>query len=492
MPDSLDSVPAPATTDIALIGAGIMSATLGAILRRLEPDASITVIERSEAAGTESSGAWNNAGTGHAGLCELFYTPQRPDGSIDVAKAVRVNEQFQVTRQFWAYAVQHGMIERPRDFVHPIPHVSFVHGAHGVDYLRRRHDALADHPLFAGAEFITDFAEFAARLPLMAAGRDPDIPVALDWASHGTDVDFGALTRHLIDYGARNGTTVLFGHQVRTIARASGGRWELDIRDRRTGQSSRITAKFVFVGAGGASLPLLQRSGIPQARGFGGFPIGGVFLRSGAAQLTAGHRAKVYGAPAPGAPSTTAPHLDARTVDGADWLLFGPFAGWSPKFLKNGRRSDLARSIRPGNVTSLLRAGLGERELIGYLISQLRRTHSARTQELRDFVPGALEQDWSPVRAGQRVQVIRGGRLEFDTTIVHADDGSIAGLLGASPGASTAVPAMLEVLRRCFPGRVGDWTPTLREMVPSLGTRLADQPALFEQVWRWGTRALEL
>ena len=492
MPVSLDTVPAPAATDIALIGAGIMSATLGAILRRLEPDASITVIERSAAAGTESSGAWNNAGTGHAGLCELFYTPQRPDGSIDVAKAVRVNEQFQVTRQFWAYAVQHGMIERPCDFLHPIPHVSFVHGAHGVDYLRRRHDALADHPLFAGAEFITDFAEFAARLPLMAAGRDPTVPVALDWAPHGTDVDFGALAQHLIGYGERNGTTVLFGHQVRTIARAPDGRWELDIRDRRTGQSGRITAKFVFVGAGGATLPLLQRSGIGQAKGFGGFPIGGVFLRSGSPQLTAGHRAKVYGAPAPGAPSTTAPHLDARTVDGAHWLLFGPFAGWSPRFLKDGRRSDLARSVRPGNVTSLLRAGFGERELVGYLIGQLRRTHATRMQELREFVPGALEQDWSQVRAGQRVQVIRGGRLEFDTTIIHADDGSIAGLLGASPGASTAVPAMLDVLRRCFPGRMRDWTPTLREMVPSLGTRLADEPALFEQVWRWGTRVLEL
>ncbi|MEB3032725.1 malate dehydrogenase (quinone) [[Mycobacterium] nativiensis] len=485
-------MPTPATTDIALVGAGIMSATLGAILRRLEPDATITVIERSGAAAGESSGPWNNAGTGHAGLCELFYTPQKPDGSIDIAKAVRVNEQFQVTRQFWAYAVQDGLLGQPRDFVNPIPHVSFVHGVDGVDYLRRRHHALADHPLFGGAEFITDFAEFAARLPLMAAGRNPDLPVALDWAPDGTDVDFGALTRQLIGYGVRHGTTVLFDHEVRTLSREPGGGWTLDLRNRRTGQRRRLNAKFVFLGAGGGTLGLLQKSGIGEARGFGGFPIGGRFLRCGDPEVTSRHRAKVYGAPAPGAPSTTAPHLDARVVDGASWLLFGPFAGWSPKFLKHGRAMDLPRSVRLDNVMSMLGAGMGERELVGYLIGQLRRTHSARVDELREFIPDALDRDWSAIRAGQRVQVIRNGRLEFETTIVSATDGSMAGLLGASPGASTAVPAMLEVLARCFPGRLADWMPTLREMVPSLGIRLSDEPALFAQVWEWGNRQLQL
>lgn len=477
---------------MALIGAGIMSATLGAILRRLEPDASITVVERLDAAAGESSDPWNNAGTGHAGLCELFYTPQRPDGSIETAKAVRVNEQFQVTRQFWAYAVHDGMLKRPGDFVHPIPHVSFVRGAEGVDYLRRRHRALAANPLFAGAELITDFDEFAARLPLMAAGRNPDESVALNWASDGTDVDFGSLTKQLIDYGVRHGTEVLFGHQVRTIRRESDGGWMLDLVDRQTGERRRLKARFVFVGAGGATLGLLQHSGIPEARGFGGFPIGGVFLRCGVPELTAAHRAKVYGAPAPGAPSTTAPHLDTRVVNGVSWLLFGPFAGWSPKFLKHGRATDLPRSIRLGNAASLLGAAARERELVGYLIGQLRQTPSARLDALREFVPDALGGDWLPIQAGQRVQVIRRGRLEFDTTIVHADDGSLAGLLGASPGASTAVPAMLEVLARCFAGRFAGWLPSLKEMVPSLGARLSEEPALFEQVWEWGTRQLEL
>jgi malate dehydrogenase (quinone) len=485
-------VPTAASTDIALIGAGIMSATLGAILRRLEPEASITVVERLNAAAAESSDPWNNAGTGHAGLCELFYTPQQPDGSIEIAKAVRVNEQFQVTRQFWSYAVENRMLEQPRDFVRAIPHVSFVHGAAGVDYLRRRHRALASNPLFAGAEFITDFDEFAARLPLMAAGRNADVPLALDWAPQGTDVDFGALASQLIGYAARDGAAVLFGHEVRSIGRESDSSWTLGLLNRRTGESRTLKAKFVFVGAGGATLGLLRKAGIPQARGFGGFPIGGEFLRCGAPDITAAHRAKVYGAPAPDAPSTTAPHLDAWVVTGASWLLFGPFGAWSPRLLKHGRTTDLPRSVRLDNAASLLGAGIRERELVGYLLRQLRQTHAARIDALREFVPGASDRDWSPIRAGQRVQVVRAGRLEFDTTIVSAADGSIAGLLGASPGASTAVSAMLEVLARCFAGRFAGWLPRLTEMVPSLGTRLSDEPALFEQVWKWGTRQLQL
>lgn len=483
MGDTLSGVSTSDQTDIALIGAGIMSATLGAILRRLEPGASITVIERLDTAAAESTDAWNNAGTGHAGLCELFYAPE---------KAIRVNEQFQVTRQFWAYAVQHGLLGQPRDFVHPVPHVSFVHGADGVDQLRRRHRALAGNPLFAGAEFITDFDEFAARLPLMAAGRNPGEPVALDWSPHGTDVDFGALSRQLIGYGVRHGTETLFGHEVRAIRREPDGGWMLGLIDRHSGERRGLRAKFVFVGAGGATLGLLQRSGICEIRGFGGFPIGGAFLRSGVAELVAAHRAKVYGTPAPGAPATTAPHLDVRVVDGARWLLFGPFADWSPRFLKHGRATDLPRSLRVDNAASLLGAGIRERKLVGYLLGQLRRGPAARPAALRDFVPDALDGDWSPIRAGQRVQVIRRGRLEFDTTIVHAADGSIAGLLGASPGASTAVPAMLDVLARCFPSRFAGWLPTLKEMVPSLGVRLAEEPALFEQVWEWGTRQLAL
>jgi malate dehydrogenase (quinone) len=486
-----------AKADAVLVGAGIMSATLGALLRRLEPDWSITVVERLDGVAAESSDPWNNAGTGHSGLCELFYTPPQPDGSIDIAKAVRVNEQFQVTRQFWAYAAENDILSDVRGFLNPVPHVSFVQGAEDVDYLHRRRTALADNPLFVRTELIDDADEFARRLPLMAAERDVSEPIALNWSDDGTDVDFGALSRQLIGYGARNGTTVLFGHEVRNLSRQRDGSWTLAIRNRRTGENRDLNAKFVFVGAGGQALPLLQKSGIKEAKGFGGFPIGGKFLRSGNPTITSAHRAKVYGLPAPGAPGMTAAHLDTRIVNGKPWLLFGPFAGWSPKFLKHGHITDLPRSIRPANLVTMVGAGVNERKLVNYLIGQLRLSQPTRVDALRQFVPSAVDSDWEITTAGQRVQVIRrdkrkGAVLDFDTTVLGDADGSIAGLLGASPGASTAVPAMLDVLQHCFPDRYQGWLPTLKDMVPSLGTALSREPALFEEVWSWGTKALGL
>ncbi|MBW0011930.1 malate dehydrogenase (quinone) [Mycobacterium sp.] len=485
-----------ARADVVLVGAGIMSATLGALLRRLEPNWSITLIERLDAVAAESSGPWNNAGTGHSALCELNYTPERPDGSIDITKAVRINEQFQVTRQFWAYAVENGIIA-DRGFLNQVPHASFVHGARRVDYLRRRRQALAGNPLFARTELIDDPQEFARRLPLMAAKRDFSEPTALNWAPDGTDVDFGSLSRQLVGYCVRNGATALFGHEVRNLTRRSDGTWTLSIANRRTGEKHCLNAKFVFVGAGGEALPLLQKSGIGEVKGFAGFPIGGRFLRADKPALTAAHRAKVYGVPAPGAPPLGALHLDLRFVNGKSWLVFGPFAGWSPKFLKHGHFTDLPRSIRPDNLPSMIGAGVSQLTLVKYLIAQLRLSEPERVQALREFAPGAKDSDWKLTVAGQRVQVIRrdrrrGGALDFDTTVLGAADGSIAGLLGGSPGASTAVPAMLEVLRRCFADRYPSWLPALKEMVPSLGVELSCEPALFDEVWSWGTKALRL
>jgi malate dehydrogenase (quinone) len=499
------SVPGPrpsatSKVDAVLVGTGIMSATLSALLRRLEPNWSITVVERLDGAAAESSDPWNNAGTGHAGLCELFYTPQLPDGTIDITKAVRVNEQFQVTRQFWAYAADNGMVSDVRGFLNQVPHVSFVQGAERVDYLRRRHEALAGNPLFACIEWVDGADEFARRLPYMAAKRDlsaTSAPIGLTWAGEGTDVDFGALSRQLVGYGLRNGTTALFGHEVRNLSRQRDGSWALTIRNRRSGEHHTLNAAFVFVGAGGQALPLLQKSGIREVRGFGGFPIGGRFLRSGNPAITGRHRAKVYGLPAPGAPGMTAAHLDTRIVNGKPWLMFGPFAGWSPKFLKHGTFGDLPRSVRLGNLATVLGAGLGQRELVSYLIGQLRLSKPTRMAALREFAPSAVHSDWSLTTSGQRVQVMRrdrrrGGRLEFDTTVLAAADGSIAGLLGASPGASTAVTAMLDVLRRCFPDRYQGWQPMLKEMVPSLGFTLSDEPALYDELRSWTTKALGL
>ena len=485
-----------AKTDVVLVGAGIMSATLATLLTLMEPEWSITLVERLDGAAAESSDPWNNAGTGHSALCELNYTPQRQDGTVETAKAVQVNEQFQVSRQFWAHAVENGVLPDVRSFLNPIPHVSFVHGPEGAAYLRARRDALVANPLFASMEFIDDEDEFARRLPLMAAKRDFSEPVALNWTQDGTDVDFGSLTRQLLGYATQRGMTTLFGHEVRDLGKESDGSWTLKVTNRRTGSKRKLNAKFVFVGAGGGALPLLQRSGIEEAKGFGGFPVGGQWLRSGNPELAAAHQAKVYGAPPLGAPPMSVPHLDTRVINGRSYLLFGPFAGWSPKFLKQGKVTDLPLSVKPNNLASMLGVGLTEMSLVKYLVGQLRLSEADRVETLREFAPSAVDSDWELDIAGQRVQVIRrkgrGGVLEFGTTVLAAADGSIAGLLGASPGASTAVPAMLDVLERCFSDRFPSWQPKLKEMVPSFGTPLSGEPKLFEEVWAWGTKVLKL
>ena len=483
-----------------LVGAGIMSATLGTLLRIVEPNWSITLIERLDGAAAESSDPWNNAGTGHSALCELNYTPEKSDGTIDITKAVHVNEQFQVSRQFWAHAVDNGILTDVRSFLNPVPHVSFVEGAERVEYLRKRRDALASNPLFATTEFIDDEAEFARRLPFMAAKRDFSSPVGLNWTTDGTDIDFGSLAKQLIGYGVRSGTTAFFGHEVLDLSKESDGRWNVKVRNRRTGAKRTINTKFIFVGAGGDALPLLQKSGMQEAKGYGGFPVGGQFLRTSSPLVTAGHRAKVYGFPPLGAPPMSAPHLDTRIINGKPWLLFGPFAGWSPKFLKQGKVTDLPLSVKPHNLGSMLGVGLTQLSLVKYLVSQLRLSEADRVDALRDFAPSAVDSDWDLTRAGQRVQVIKpkqggkgpAGTLEFGTTVLAAADGSIAGLLGASPGASTAVPAMLDVMERCFGDRYQAWQPRLKEMIPSLGIELSHEPELFDEVWSWGTKILGL
>ncbi len=484
-------------TDVVLVGAGIMSATLGALLRLVEPDWSITLIERLDAAAAESSDPWNNAGTGHSALCELNYTPENPDGTIDIAKAINVNEQFQVTRQFWAYAHDNGILPDVRSFLNPVPHVSFVGGADNVDYLRRRRETLVRNPLFASMEFIDGADEFARRLPLMAAGRDFSVPVGLNWTEDGTDVDFGSLSRQLLGFCTERGMNTLFGQEVRDLHKESDGSWKVKVLNRRTGEKSTLHSRFVFVGAGGGALPLLQKAGIKEAKGFGGFPVGGEFLRTENPAMTAGHQAKVYGLPPLGAPPMSMPHLDTRVINGQHWLLFGPFAGWSPKFLKTGKVTDLPLSVKPNNLGSMIGVGLTELPLLRYLIGQLLLSQANRVDDLRQFAPTADGKDWELDVAGQRVQVIRRdskklGILEFGTTVLAAADGSIAGLLGASPGASTAVPAMFDVMQRCFPKRYPAWQPKLKEMVPSLGIKLSDEPELFHEVWAHGSKVLGL
>lgn len=483
-------------TDVVLIGAGIMSATLGALLRQLQPNWSISLFERLDAPAAESSDPWNNAGTGHSALCELNYSPQLADGSVDVSKAIDINERFQVSRQFWAYATENGVLGDPSEFINPIPHVSFVHGADDVDYLRKRYEALARHPLFAGMEYIDTPDEFTRRLPLMAKGRDFKDPVALNWTDFGTDIDFGSLTTELLGYLGASGADLAFGHEVRNLSKQADGSWLVKVRNLRTHKTRTLISKFVFVGAGGGALPLLQKANIKEIKGFAGFPVSGQFLRCTNPELIAQHEAKVYGKAAVGAPPMSVPHLDTRVIHGQAGLLFGPYAGWTPKFLKDGKLTDLLKSVRPDNLSSMLGVGVTELGLVKYLVSELLKSQAGKVYTMAEFIPRAEGRDWELITAGQRVQIIRrkgiGGVLELGTAVVAAEDGTMAGLLGASPGASTCVSAMIDLLRRCFPREYEDWTPKLKEMVPSLGVKLSENQALYQEVWDWTSKTLKL
>lgn len=482
--------------DVALVGSGIMSATLGAMLRELEPSWSQVIFERLDAPAKESSSPWNNAGTGHSALCELNYTPEK-NGKIDITKAVKINEQFQLSRQFWAHQVTEGVLSQPREFINPVPHASFGRGADQVRYIKNRYEALSTHPLFPNMEYSEDRDVFAEKMPLMAAGRDADEKVAISWIDEGTDINFGAQARQFIEAAQIQGTEVRYGHEVKNIT-AQGNKWKLTVKNLHTGDTSTMLANFVFVGAGGMALPLLQKSGIPEIKGYAGFPVSGQWLRCTNQELVEKHAAKVYGKASVGAPPMSVPHLDTRVIDGEKGLLFGPYAGWTPKFLKTGSWLDLFKSMRPGNIPSYLGVAAQEFGLTKYLVTEVLKDQAARMESLREYIPEARDEDWELIHAGQRVQTIkpagvpRLGSLEFGTALINNAEGTIAGLLGASPGASIAPAAMIELLERCFGGRMIEWAEKLQEMFPSYGKPLSEDEALFKEMWDYTQKTLEL
>lgn len=467
-----------------------MSATLAALVSELEPSWRVEIHELRDGLAQESSNAWNNAGTGHAALCELNYTPERPDGTIDITKAVTINEQFEISRELWHHLATNDRLPGGTDFLSSTPHMTFVRGEANVDYLRRRFETLRRHPLFSDLEFSTDPEQIAAWAPLLVADRDPEQPIAATRAAAGTDVDFGALASSMVSDVVARGADLHLESEVTKLKQRKDGTWRVTVRDRRWNGHRRartLTARFVFIGAGGGALRLLQRSGIPEAKGFGGFPISGQFLRTTNPEIVAQHQAKVYGKADIGAPPMSVPHLDTRVVDGETALMFGPYAGWSMKFLKHGSWLDLVRSIRPGNIVPMVAVGLQNMSLVKYLVGEVTASETARLRTLRAFMPTAHPRDWELITAGQRVQVIKkakgkGGVLEFGTELVTSADGTMSGLLGASPGASTAVATMLDLLERCFPDRSAAWQPRLREMMPSLGGGTWDESFELDQL----------
>lgn len=485
------------STDVILIGAGIMSATLGTLLKELVPDWEITVFEKLATAGEESSNEWNNAGTGHAALCELNYTVEKSDGSVDISKAIKINEQFQVSMQFWSYLVNSSLIRNPRDFIAPLPHMSFVQGEKDVTFLKKRFKALSINPLFKGMEFSDDPKRLMEWIPLMMKDRPSNEPIAATRIESGTDVNFGALTRLLFEHLQRQGVSIQYNRSVDNLKRTSDGLWELKVRNADNGSIERHTAKFVFIGGGGGSLHLLQKSGIPEGKHIGGFPVSGLFMVCNNPEVVARHHAKVYGKAKVGAPPMSVPHLDTRFIDNKKSLLFGPFAGFSPKFLKSGSMFDLVTSVKPDNLVTMLAAGAKNIPLTKYLIQQVMLSKEKRMEELREFIPDAKSEDWDLLVAGQRVQVIKDtdagkGTLQFGTEVISSADGSIAALLGASPGASTAVSVMLEVIARCFPQYMEAWEPKIKEMIPSYGVSLLQNPALIQEVHTLTSQTLAL
>ncbi len=483
-----------------LIGAGIMSATLGVILKELMPFAKLTIYERLDKVGAESSNAWNNAGTGHSSFCELNYTPRKADGNIDLTKALKIATAFEESKQFWSTLVQRGAIKSDIPFINDIDHMSFVWGDKNVEFLKERHELMTQYALFEEMLYSEDHEQLQKWIPLIMKGRDATQKVAATKMAIGTDVNFGAITRGMIKYlETQDGVKLYCSNEIQDISRAEDDRWKIEVTNLETNKDYEVMSDFVFIGAGGATIPLLEKTDIPEGEGYGGFPVSGQFLQCLDPEVIKKHEAKVYGMAEVGAPPMSVPHLDTRIIDGKRTLLFGPFAGFSTKFLKNGSYFDLPLSIESHNIWPLLAAGFKNYKLTKYLVTQVIQSEEDRMEALRKYFPTADSKNWELQTAGQRVQIIKkdeddGGRLQFGTEVVTSADGSLAALLGASPGASTSVSIMMDVIEKCFPAQLATekWQEKVKQLIPTYGESLVENSELCKATRARTTRILKL
>lgn len=488
--------------DLILIGSGVMSANLGALLKRLSPQMKIQVYEVTDELAQEASNGWNNAGTGHAGICELSYTPKREaDGSVDPSNVIKIFEQFEYSKQFWSYAISEGMVDKPKEFINPVAHLSFVHGEEQVDFLQERHKSMSAHHFFSKMEYSTDPESISKWAPLLTEGRG-SVPIAATKMDSGTDVNFGSISRKLFAWlECQPGCGIATGHRVTDLTRTNKG-WDIRVKDIKTGETRSNTAKFVFVGAGGGSLPLLQKSGIPEAKGLGGFPIGGQWLICDNPEIVERHEAKVYGQALDAAPTMAVPHLDTRILDGKKTLLFGPFAAWTTKFLhKKGGYMDLPLSVKPDNIATLLKIGIHNLDLVKYLVQQGTQSMADRMKVLHVFYPAADAKDWKLIDAGIRVQAIKktdgeAGIVHYGTEVITDADRTISALLGASPGASVSVHIVLEVIKKCFPHllETPEGLARMKAMIPiyDVDIKLPENAGYWREVSAKATETLEL
>jgi malate dehydrogenase (quinone) len=486
--------------DVLLVGAGAMSTTLAMMLNKLDPSLKICIVERLDQVAHESTDGWNNAGTGHAAYCELNYTPQDSEGKVDISKALEINASFEVTLQFWSHLIKTGVLPTPKEFINRTPHKSFVWGKKNVEFLRKRYELMSAHHLFEGMEYSEDLSKLTEWMPLVMAGRNGNEPAAATSVEQGSDVDFGSLARNMVAHlKQQDNFELLLGHSVDDLKRSSTGGWSVLLEDNKSGEVTRVRSKFVFLGAGGGALPLLQKSDIPECVGYGGFPVSGQWLVCTKPEVANQHHAKVYGKAAIGAPPMSVPHLDARVINGKQALLFGPFAGFTTKFLKQGSNMDLPASIKANNLRSMISVGMNNMALTKYLIGEVFQSDKARMDSLRAYFPEAQNEDWTLANAGQRVQIIKRdekgkGKLEFGTEIVAAADGTLAALLGASPGASTATQTMIDVIERCFNDKLENagWKEGLKAMIPSYGESLIEDAELLRAIRQDTLATLEL
>jgi malate dehydrogenase (quinone) len=473
--------------DIVCIGGGVMSVTLAKLLHELDPKMDITIYEKLSSCALESSQSINNAGTGHAGYCELNYTPINRQQIVNIDRALKINREFEVSLQFWSFFTKKYKSFKPKSFITQVPHISFVKGEKDISFLKKRYEALSKTLLFKGIQFSRNLETIKKWAPLI--GEVSTDNIAMTRAEHGSDVDFESLSHQMLKILSTNKNfAVHVNHEIKSISQAQDKTWDLKIYNAKTKKIILVNAKFIFIGAGGSTIHLLQKSNIKNQIGYGGFPVNGEWLICTKPSLTKKHFSKVYGLAGPKAPPMSAPHLDLRIINGKRELMFGPFASFTFKFLKTGSYLDLVKSIRLQNILPMLHVFIRNLNLLSYLIKQSSSSYKDKMKALREFYPLAHEKDWKLASAGKRVQIIKpfkkiGGKLEFGTEVVWSDDATLAALMGASPGASTSVYSMLNVIEKSFKGRINStiWKNTIEKMVPSYNQDLSKQPSLFNK-----------
>ena len=477
-------------TDCLIIGGGIMGLTLASLIKECNSSIKVDLYEKLQGVGLESSEALNNAGTGHAGYCELNYTPMGKDGKINIKKALEINSKYEITLQYWSYLSNKYKSFDPKNFIHRTPHISLVFGDDNIRFLKKRYLLLKKHHLFKSIIFSQNRKEISKWANLTMIGRGSHQKVAATIVKEGADIDFGAATNALLKtLKHKKDFEIHLNDEIVKIKESKNNLWEVSVRNNISREMKKTFAKFIFIGAGGQAIRLLQKTGIHEQKGYGGFPVSGQWLVCSNQNIVSQHNAKVYGMAPSGSPPMSVPHFDLRIIKGKKTLLFGPYAGFTFKFLKTGSYLDLIKSLKLKNFFPMIYVLIHNWKFFNYLIRESFQSKHGRMKVLKDFYPEANDKDWSIRIAGQRVQIIKPnslirGELQFGTEIIISKNKKLAALLGASPGASVAVDSMITVIEQCFAKKLlnSKFKNKMKEMIPSYGQNLITNKKLLEKI----------